>query len=363
MDKKAAIITAFDPFTFRGGIETYIIQLIDLLKSRNVNSDIYHAGLVKKEHGFHNDYLGRLYLTGRSFFKNDKDYDFIIANSFYGFGYFPPTVKTYNIFHSTHMGFAEEIKDVVPLNQYLEWKFLWGELSESVSGFNRIKIAVSEGVRDELNKYYGFDDVKIVANGIDTNIFVKSDKIQTRKRWGIREDAFVGLYVGRWDILKGCDILEEIMMKTLNVYWIIVVGTGSNKNAVPVRDNIKVIEQVDNKRMNEIYSSANFMLFPSRYEGFGYAIIEAMACELPVITTNVGIAGTIYKKEPFDMLLLPDITSGREALISSCIKKIDLLKNDERLGASICREGRRMVENEFTLLRWKNEMSRVLGLL
>ncbi len=251
--RKAAIITAFDPFRFKGGIETYTAQLVDLLKNYNVETDIYHTGLVGNNHGFHNDYLGRLYLTGRKVFERDKDYDFIIANAFYGLGYFPPGVKTYNIFHLTHMGFAEEIKEVVPLPQYLEWKFLWGELSESVSGFKRIKIAVSESVKDELNRNYGFDDVKVVVNGIDTNNFVKSDKVQARKKWDIPEDEFVGLYVGRWDILKGCDILEEIMFKKPDVYWIVVLGTGSDKKLIPIRDNIKVIEQIEHKRMNEIY--------------------------------------------------------------------------------------------------------------
>lgn len=150
MNKKAAIITAFDPFAFKGGIETYTAQLVDLLKSHNVESDIYHIGLVNKDHGFHNDYLGKLYLTGKEVLEDDKDYDFIIANAFYGLSYFPPRVKTYNIFHLTHMGFAEKIKDVVPPYQYLEWNLLWGELSESVSGYDRIKIAVSESVKDEL---------------------------------------------------------------------------------------------------------------------------------------------------------------------------------------------------------------------
>ena len=363
MSKKAAIITAFDPFAFKGGIETYTAQLVDLLKSHNVESDIYHIGLVNKDHGFHNDYLGKLYLTGKEVLEDDKDYDFIIANAFYGLSYFPPRVKTYNIFHLTHMGFAEKIKDVVPPYQYLEWNLLWGELSESVSGYDRIKIAVSESVKDELKRYYGFNDVKVIPHGIDTNIFVKLDKVESRRTWSIPEEARVGLYVGRWDILKGCDILEEIIHMKPDLYWIVILGTGSDKDAVPVRENIKVIEQIENEKMNEIYSAADFMLFLSRYEGFGYVIMEALACELPIITTNVGIAKTILKKEPFDVFLLPDASYGKEELIHSCMQKIDFLKNNRGLMTEVSREGRRIIEEGYSLSSWKNTMSRALGLL
>ncbi len=365
MKRKVLIITAFDPFSFKGGIETYTIQLVKLLRKHDIETVISHTGLINEEHGFFNDYLGKLFLLGKKLSKCDKEYDFIVANAFYGLGYFPVRIKTYNIFHLTHVAFAEMIKEVVPLPQYLEWKLLWGKLAEFASGLGRIKIAVSESVKNELFEYYGFDDVKIVVNGIDTNIFAKIDKIQSRQRWSIPEKKFVGLYVGRWDILKGCDIFEQIIDKRTDVYWVIVLGTGSSKSSVPVRENVKVIEQIDHERMREIYSAADFMLFLSRYEGCGYTILEAMACELPVITTNIGVAKTIYKSEPFDTLVLPNIPNtphDKDVFISLCLRKIDILKNDDRLKAVICKEGRRVIEKEFTLLKWEKEMTKILGL-
>jgi len=355
--KKVAIITAFDPFAFRGGIETYTRQLVGLLESYNIQTDIYHTGLIDETHDFHNNYLSRLYLTGRKVFDHDYEYDFIIANAFYGFSYFPPKIKTFNIYHLTHKGFAEKIKHVVPLHQYLEWKLLWGEVTESISGFNRRRIAVSESVKDELRGYYGYDDVQVVPHGIDTHIFQKHDKSIARRKWEVPDNAFVGLYVGRWDDLKGCDALEKIMRLTPDIYWIVVLGTGSDKSAVPMHQHIRVIEQAEHEQLSEIYSASDFMFFPSRYEGFGYAIAEAMACELPVITTNVGIVQTVYQKEPLQTLLLRDAPSGDESFLNQCIEKIDIIRKDFVLRNEICRESRRVIENSFTVEHWRNQMT------
>jgi glycosyltransferase involved in cell wall biosynthesis len=363
MNGKAAILTAFDPFLFRGGIETYTLQIIDLLRLHRIDCHVFSlSDDADCDHGFHNDYLGRLYRMGRKVSDRDKDFDFIIANAFYGLGYFPSRVKTFNIFHSTHKGFAREIEDVVPRSQYLEWKLLWGELCESASGFGRTRIAVSRSVGEELQKYYGFGTVTVLPNCIDTKAFMKKDKHWSRRKWRIPEEATVGLYVGRWDILKGCDVLEGAIARTTDIHWVILLGTGSDPNAVPRRGNVQVIEQAAYEDMPELYSAADFMLFPSRYEGFGYVIIEAMACGLPVITTKVGIAKTIYRAGPFDRLLLPGFSSGEEALVSSAVEKIALLNADFGFRENIEAEGRRLVERDFDVGCWKEGIVKVIGL-
>ncbi len=362
MRGRAAIITAFDPFAFKGGIETFTINLISLLESYGVKADLYHAGMVPPAKGFANDLIGRAYSLGRKLLRTDEQYDLIIANSFYGLGYFPPKLKSVNVYHSSHIGFAESLKAVIPHHVYLEWKVLCGELCETVSGFDRLKIAVSESVRDELRRYYGLEAVEVVPHGIDTKTFSKRDKAGVRAEWGIPEDFFTGLYVGRWDDTKGSSITAEVIKRSPEIMWVLIIGTGSDQNMLPRGDNIKVIEQVDHERMSEIYSAADFMLFPSRYEAFGYVIIEAMACELPVITSNVGIAQTIYKTEPFCGLLLPDFEEGPENIVSSAIDKIGALRSDPDRRSSLGRESRKVVMKHYSIDIWSDRMAEVLGL-
>lgn len=360
--RKIAIITAFDPYAFKGGIETYTVQLINFLKSRDVSVDVFHTGMVKEDSPFHNEFIGKLYLLGREMFNHDLKYDLIIANSFYGFGYFPPRAKTLNIFHSTHAAFAEHLKDTIPDTVYLEWRLLCGEFCETASGFGRLNIAVSESVRDELSEYYNFRGIEVIPHGIDTSLFRRLDRKETRRQFGIPEKSFVGLYVGRLDETKGASVLNKVMTADPETFWVFVLGTGSDRNIVPSMGNILVLEEMEREKLVQVYSASDFMLFPSRYEAFGYVIIEAMACELPVITTNVGVAKSIYKCRPFQELLLPDFSEGPDVLAASALDKIRLLRSDESRRCSIGVESRITIEKHYTIEIWKNKMDAVMQL-
>jgi len=86
---------------------------------------------------------------------------------------------------------------------------------------------------------------------------------------------------------------------------------------------VKFYQKPSGGKLREIYNSADIFLFTSRYEGFGMPPLEAMACAVPVVTTNVGA--------------VPDYTiPGKTALVSEVgdIKSlaqnvIQLIKNPE----------------------------------
>ncbi len=364
MYKKAAIITAFNPYHFKGGIETYIIQLIALLRDHKIDVDLYTLDLIKNDTNLFNGFAEKIYFLGRKFAESDIGYDIVIANSFYGAGYFPPRARAFNIYHSCHAAFADAIKDVVSENTYFELRYLYGELLESVSGYDRTLLSVSENVADELRRYYGLSDIKVINSCVNTNIFKKFDKQEARKKLFIPEDAYVALYVGRWDKTKGCDIMEEVMTSRLlqDIYWVIVLGTGTDKNLLPKIHNMRIFEEIEHDRVVEFYNAADFVLFPSRYESFGYVIAEALACEVPVITTNVGVAQAIYKDYPLKMLLLPAVSDNSGAIADLCIEKILLTKEDIELRKALGSEGRSVIEKNYSLAKWHVQMAKALGI-
>ncbi|MBZ0156962.1 MAG: glycosyltransferase family 4 protein [Alphaproteobacteria bacterium] len=360
--KKAALLTAFDPSAFKGGIEVYSSNLIRLLGDFQVATDVYHSGLAGGAHGFHNDYLGKLYLAGQMLKEREGDYDIIIANSFYGFGYFPPGRRTFTVYHATHAGFAEAVRERVSPASYLQLRRIYGDLCEGAGGFGRTPIAVSEGVGRELAAWYGYEGVRVVPNGVDTDLFRKRDPLLARKKWGLPEDAFIGMYAGRWEDFKGADIVEAIIRNVPDVLWIIALGTGGQQPALSGRDNVLLFEEAESDALAELYSAADFLLFPSLYEGFGYVVAEALACGLPVLSTRVGVAREVFDREPFRLLSLPDWSGGREVLLSSCAGKIELLRGNPLLREEVAKAGRRIVEEEYSLSRWRTRMAEALGL-
>ncbi|OGW43034.1 MAG: hypothetical protein A2Y66_01455 [Nitrospirae bacterium RBG_13_41_22] len=360
---KAAIITAFDPYLFKGGIERYVLHMMDLLKSKGIGVDIYHTGLIDNDLGFHNPLLGKMYVLGREFYKVDRNYDFIISNSFYGLGYFPPRVKAFNIYHSSHVAFDKSVEGVISHVTSLEWTYLCGYLGEMASGFNRTKIAVSNTVKEELGRYYGFHDVKVVESGVDIDLFKEiDDKEGLREKYSIPKDAFVGLFVGRWDRTKGSDIIERVVERTPDVLWLLVLGSGSGICHLRSMKNVFILDEVPFENMPEIYSLSDFVYLPSRYEGFGLVILEAMACGIPVFAGEIGIAKKIYEHEPFSQLRLFDFPIHEQDLIDQSVKKIYSLKQDNKWKRHISKEGRKLVEEEYNMNIWRKKMLRALDL-
>ncbi|MEW6571711.1 MAG: glycosyltransferase family 4 protein [Nitrospirota bacterium] len=360
---KAAIITAFDPFTHRSGIERYTLHLADLLRGKKFSVDIFHTGLIDHDLGFYNKMLGKLYALGRNFREIDQNYDFVISNSFYGLGYFPPRIKAFNIYHSSHVTFDKSTENIIPHITSLKWSYLCGYLGEMVSGFNRTKIAVSDAVKEQLERYYSFEGVRVVESGIDVSFFKKrGNRNILRKRYGVPEGAFVGLFVGRWDKTKGSDIVKNLMTRAANIFWLIVLSSGSNECSLENVKNAMVLKEVPYEEMPDIYSLSDFMFFPSRYEGFGLVVIEAMACGLPVMTGEIGVAKKIYGKEPFLRLRLPDFLITEEEFYAKSLEKIYFMKREDGFRRYIAEEGRRIVEEEYTLSRWRERMTKALDL-
>jgi glycosyltransferase involved in cell wall biosynthesis len=276
-------------------------------------------------------------------------------------GYFPPGVKTFNIYHSTYAGFIQKYKDSRSDDPFFIYRLLCEEMAEYISGYDRIKIAVSDGVKKELESIYGFKDVEVVYCSVDTSMFRKDDNRQElRDSLGIPRDAFVGIFVGRWENMqKRSKIMEHVIVSRPDIYWILVLGTGGDECELEGTPGVIVKRNVPYGDMHLMYSAADFMLFPSSYEGFGLVVIEAMACGLPVITTNVGIVTSIYRDKPFNTLLF-DICGDSARDLKIIDEKMNLLKEDRDFMKEIGTKGVTLVKERFSLERWKTEMATLL---
>ncbi|TNF56437.1 hypothetical protein EP227_00760, partial [bacterium] len=185
--RKTLVLTGFNPFTHSGGIETVTLEFIRLVQGFHIHADLLCASEFQNVYRLQNSFLGQVYASGRSLLSLQPDsYDFVVSNGYYGGGFFPKQFRTFTIFHSTHAGYAEAVKEFVPQSVYLEIKHVIGEILEQTAAFSAHVVAVSDKVKSELDHYYGIQGVEVIPNPVDTDFFCRfPHKDLLRKKYGI----------------------------------------------------------------------------------------------------------------------------------------------------------------------------------
>jgi glycosyltransferase involved in cell wall biosynthesis len=236
--------------------------------------------------------------------------------------------------HSTWKGEAEAIKGepysrLNPNEKFMvsfNWFLRFFEVG-MIKRANRV-IAVSDFTRQELRKYYNIPDsrIRIIHNGVDVNKFKPSaDKRKVKMELGFNPNDIAILSVGRLYARKGLFTLIESMpqvVKRFSNAKFIISGKGQSSemqklNAhaekLGVKDNIIFTGYYPDKKLAKLYQAADVFAFSTYYEHHPFAILEALATGLPVVTTNVGgIPETIedgkngFLVEPFHPKQLAD---------------------------------------------------------
>ena len=147
------------------------------------------------------------------------------------------------------------------------------------------KICVSDWVREKIQTLNGRCENNVVPNGVDLQLFYHSKNV-------IRDSQCFGFMFSN-EYIKGVDIILKalILAKEKNPQ-IKAIAFGSRQ---PIKDIVlpqwvEFHENPPQEFIREIYSRCSAWLFGSRAEGFGLPILEAMACQTPVIATPAGAA-------------------------------------------------------------------------
>jgi glycosyltransferase involved in cell wall biosynthesis len=112
------------------------------------------------------------------------------------------------------------------------------------------------------------------------------------------------LFCGTWDHMKGIHYLAramDLLVERGQSIPLTVLGPGVPAADVVAtftertRHLVTVIDRADELRVRDEYRRHDVLVFPSSYEGFGLAVIEAMSQALPVVATPVGCAATLVR--------------------------------------------------------------------
>ena len=245
-------------------------------------------------------------------------------------------------------------------NTFIEYESIWDtveRLNDLVIGKEVLKDADKIIVVSNATKNYvlslGADPekIKVLHNGVDLNRFKPKTGIKDdiRKKLGIPKDAIVVLTVRRLVYKNGIDTLiesAEIAIKKNPTVVFLVVGTGPDFNEVKTRikqmgieKNFRLTGFVSDEDLPFYYNAADFFVLPSKSgEGLPLVALEAMACGLPVIATNVGGISEVMVKD-YGKVVPPNAPDSlAEAILEFSHMELSALK----------RELRTMMEQKFS---------------
>lgn len=317
------------------------------------NIKIYYMDIGKKGnlHYQSNKDLLKYSMKAYSFSKKlVRKNDYILAHAFFGIpcGY---------IAMKLGLPYIVSLRgsDVPFYNKRFYWldKLLFRRFSRKIWSNALDVIALSNDLRKLAHRTKNNIKMRVIYNGINTKEFYPD----YNKRY--KEETFNILFVGRLIERKGLQYLFDAfneLAKSKKNFRLLIAGEGPLKNKFitycktnKLQNYVEFLGIVQHDKLNNIYQKSHVFVLPSLNEALGNVTLEAMACGLPIITTNTGAAELVNKANG----IIVDKCNSKQ--ISNAIIKI---YNNSELLKSYSKSSRQ----KTMLLDWKNTADKYYSL-
>lgn len=162
----------------------------------------------------------------------------------------------------------------------------------------KIIMTNSKLVKKQIIQYYKVDEkrIKVIYNGVNTSIFYPGVKekygTMVRNKYAIREDELVILFISNDFRLKGLKaILNALLLLNNKQIRLLVVGNDRSNPYKRWAKKSFLDKQVlflgPKNDIEKYYAASDIFCLPTLYDAFANVCLEAMACGLPVITTDM----------------------------------------------------------------------------
>ena len=342
----------FETFSFKDRFKKF-------KKKKSKNFDDYYEFFIALVGGFPE--LRTFGNRANNYLINNNNYDVIIDNQSISYGLIEiqkrfPLIEI--IHHPITFDFKFELaaskKIKYKISRYLWYSFL--KMQKQVAPKIRNIISPSQsskkGIIEEFNCKK--DNITVVYNGLDTEEFSPiEESVRDLNRLITTASADVPLK-GLDYSLKALKILKK---DNPNIH-LIVIGSpkkgGHTERLIKelnIKDNVFFKKHISKEEIRRLYSTSSVAIVSSLYEGFGYPVIEAMSCEVPLIATNVSSIPELVGK--YAILIDPK----DENLLSHKIKNV-LSNYDDHKKTAI--QGRQHIIKTFNWSKITNEYEKTI---
>tara|TARA_Y100000768_G_scaffold388245_1_gene383028 strand:+ start:1402 stop:2655 length:1254 start_codon:yes stop_codon:yes gene_type:complete len=282
------------------------------------------------------------------FLKNNNDYDLVIDNQSLSYGMLEiqnrfPFIEI--IHHPITFDYKYELasskKIKYKVSRYRWYSFL--KMQKRVAPkINRI-ISPSQSSKDGIIKEFQCNEknITVINNGLDTDEFRPILK-STRNPYRLITTASADVP------LKGLDYslkaLKDLKSDFPKMHLIVIGSIKENGhterliNELDIKDSVFFKSNITKAQITELYSTSSIAIVSSLYEGFGYPVIEAMSCEVPLIATNISSIPELVN----DYATL--VNSKNHKMISDSVKEIIM---DYKKYKEIAINGRQHIIDRF----------------
>lgn len=214
-------------------------------------------------------------------------------------------------------------------------------------------IAVSDAVRGHLIHDWGLKDaqIRVVTHGMEFAPVARQNgtAAAARKEWGIPAQALLMGALGRLSPVKGFDVLIRALSLIKNEappIYLVIAGDGDERARLEsaVREEslegrVKFIPSIDETA--PFLKAVDIFCAPSRQEGFGLSILEAMGAGAPVIASRIGGIPGMVRHEDTGLLVEPE---NPEELSRAILR----LAGDEALRHRLSETAGRLVRDRYS---------------
>lgn len=168
---------------------------------------------------------------------------------------------------------------------------------DPTGGVAKADARIASGTSLEKMRQNGMTNVENIPNCVDTELF-RPHATDFRQCHGIAADEFVSVYVARFQAFKNHEMLVKAFArfaKDVPKSRLVLAGRGplqpmirSLAAQLGVADKILFLGEVSFRDLPDVYAAADLFTISSDYESFCFAALEAMATNLPLVTTDGG---------------------------------------------------------------------------